>query len=146
MGLRRIHSRFLELSGRERRLLVEASTGVLAARIALATLPFRTVHTLTRKLKFAVKRYDALKCSEPAAADMVARAVERAGHNLPGVRCLARALAGSVILARHGHDTELRIGVRCPNEGFEAHAWLELGGVVLVGGPATDFAPFPSFH
>jgi Transglutaminase-like superfamily len=146
MKLSRKYHRFCQLSDQERRMLVEASAGVLTARIALATLPFRTVHALTRKLKLAMGRYDVLKASEPVAADLVARAVERAGSNLPGVRCLPRALAGSVILARYGHDTKLRIGVRRPtDDAFEAHAWLERDGEILVGGPATDFAAFPSF-
>jgi len=145
MSLRRKISRFRELSPPERRVFVEASVGVLGARVAVAALPFRTARALTRKLRFAVQRYEALRARQPVDAETVARCVERAGRQVPGARCLQRALAGSVILARHGHETRLRIGVRRPTpDAFEAHAWLERDGEVLVGGPATDFAAFPS--
>ena len=138
-------NRFRSLSDRERRAFVEAAFGVFGAQVAISVLPFRTVHRLTRKLRWAVVRYDALKAQQPGTSEEVARAVERAGRQIPRARCLSRALAGSVILARHGHQTRLRIGVRRPGgEGFEAHAWLEREGEVLVGGPATGFVPFPS--
>lgn len=138
-------NRFRALPERERRAFVEAAFGVLGARVAVSVLPFRTVHRLTRKLRRAVVRYDALRARQPGTAEEMARAVERAGRQIPGARCLSRALAGSVILARHGHPTSLRIGVRRPGgDGFEAHAWLERAGQVLVGGPVTGFVAFPS--
>jgi hypothetical protein len=141
--LRKVH-RFQALGREERVVFLEAAAGVLLARAALGALPFRAVHSLTSKLKHAVLRHDALRASHPSDARVVALAVERAGRQIPGARCLARALAGSVLLARHGHSTDLRIGVRRPDGEFQAHAWLEHGGEVVVGGPeSSGFVAFP---
>ena len=144
MHLLRKTRRFQALSREERAVFLEAAAGVLLARAALGALPFRAVHSLTFKLKHAVLRYDALRAVHPSDPRVVALAVERAGRQIPGARCLARALAGSVLLARHGYRTDLRIGVRRPEGAFQAHAWLEYAGEVLVGGPESSaFAAFP---
>lgn len=135
MPLLRKARRFQALTPEEKAVFLEAAAGVLLARAALGALPFRAVHSLTTKLKNAALRYDALQAVRPCDASVVAMSVERAGRQVPGARCLARALAGSVLLARHGFQTELRIGVRRPDGKFQAHAWLERDGEVLVGGP-----------
>jgi len=52
--------------------------------------------------------------------------------------CLAMALVAQALLHRHGYSTQLRIGVRFrPSEPFQAHAWLEHEGRIVVGGPAA---------
>jgi len=54
---------------------------------------------------------------------------------LPGhVKCLARALTAQVILRRHHHPCQLRIGVaKNPRGQLDAHAWVELKGEVVMG-------------
>jgi Transglutaminase-like superfamily len=43
--------------------------------------------------------------------------------------------AGRVLLGRAGHPSELRVGAaKSPASGFEAHAWLEHRGQVVLGG------------
>jgi hypothetical protein len=46
-------------------------------------------------------------------------------------RCLTRSLALQAILARHGAQAQLRVGVARAGSGLAAHAWLELSGTVL---------------
>lgn len=60
-------------------------------------------------------------------------AFRRAAARLPGT-CLVRALALQHLLARHGHVSELRIGVARGAGTLLAHAWLVDGTEVLVGG------------
>lgn len=49
--------------------------------------------------------------------------------------CLARGLTWQVLAAQGGGYARLRLGVARTNAGrLEAHAWLESGGRVLVGG------------
>ncbi|WP_417598673.1 lasso peptide biosynthesis B2 protein [Novosphingobium aquae] len=49
--------------------------------------------------------------------------------------CLVRALALQHMLARNGHESELRIGVARAGSKLQAHAWLiDKSGEVLVGG------------
>lgn len=56
-------------------------------------------------------------------------------------RCLTRSLALQAILARHGAQAQLRVGVARAGSGLAAHAWLELAGTVLN----ETFAPTGAF-
>lgn len=68
-------------------------------------------------------------------------------HLGPGSTCLASALVAQAMLARHGHSGTLCIGASRDERGsFTAHAWLERGGAVVVGGPASRIAQFVRFE
>jgi hypothetical protein len=71
--------------------------------------------------------------SQVARAKALALAVERAAENgLYRATCLRRATAIQRLLNREGIvGSHLRLGVRNGRRGFEAHAWVELGDVVL---------------
>jgi Transglutaminase-like superfamily len=48
--------------------------------------------------------------------------------------CLTQALAGWIMLTRHGATSRVKIGVASPEQrGFMAHAWLECDGQVILG-------------
>jgi hypothetical protein len=63
-------------------------------------------------------------------------AVERARRAVPGTTCLTRALAAGWMLRRRGQPARVVIGVAMASGTLEAHAWLELGGTVIIGGEA----------
>lgn len=63
-------------------------------------------------------------------------AVERARRAAPGTTCLTRALAAGWMLRRRGQPARIVIGVAVASGKLEAHAWLELGETVIVGGEA----------
>jgi hypothetical protein len=71
--------------------------------------------------------------SQVARAKALALAVERAAENgLYRATCLRRATAIQRLLNREGIlGSHLRLGVRNGRRGFEAHAWVELGDVLL---------------
>jgi Transglutaminase-like superfamily len=46
--------------------------------------------------------------------------------------CLPQSLVLWWLLKRQGMEAELRVGVRKGADRFEAHAWVEHGGVVLL--------------
>jgi hypothetical protein len=49
--------------------------------------------------------------------------------------CLAQAVAGRLLLARRGiRGGAIRFGVRKADGDLQAHAWLILGGTILMGG------------
>ena len=70
---------------------------------------------------------------ESLLAERLARAVLRAArHGVFRPRCLARAIALSRLLSRHGIEGHMiRIGVSRGNGAFVAHAWVERGTAVL---------------
>ena len=118
--------RFLQLPVRKRWLLIESAALLLLVRAALWLLPFEVLLRWTRR----IGRHDG-----DTPVDAVVWAVRRSSRLIPGATCLTQALAGRVLLARAGHLSELRIGVRkSSGAGFEAHAWLEHGGQVVLGG------------
>jgi hypothetical protein len=52
-------------------------------------------------------------------------------HGLVHPSCLAKSLTLWWLLARQGITSHLRIGIRKEIETFEAHAWVERGGIAL---------------
>jgi hypothetical protein len=105
--------------------------------------PFPRVLRATR---FCAER---LRSSRPMD---VGRAVEGIRRALPltlRASCLTQALAGWIMLTRHGAESRIRIGVASPGQqGFKAHAWLESGGRVILGDVDDIDAPggLDSFH
>ena len=62
----------------------------------------------------------------------VARVVDMASRYTPvSNTCLHRSLALWWLLRRRGFDSSLRLGMRRHDGRFEAHAWVEHGGVIL---------------
>ena len=52
-------------------------------------------------------------------------------HGIYPANCLQRSLALWWLLHRQGIQSELRFGTRKAEGRFEAHAWVEVGGVVV---------------
>jgi hypothetical protein len=127
-----------EGGGASIRLTAEAWTLVIAARIGLRVLPFGRVRALARRMARRSRR------APGASPDEIAAALAGASRAVPRATCLVRALAGAVLLARHGHAATLRIGVAGGRPGAIAHAWVESDGVVLVGEDEQgSYTPLP---
>lgn len=79
-----------------------------------------------------------------ARAQAVARRVDRVAGRLPWQStCLVRAVAARLLLARRRIDGGIiRFGIRKNDGALEAHAWLILGGTILMGGEEVEtYAP-----
>jgi hypothetical protein len=113
---------FAQLTRREQRLLLEA---FIALAICRARLRAQNIEKLQAWATRAGNR--------TIAVDRLAWAVEVASRRMPGATCLCRALVLQRLLAKNGHGSELRIGVEKKNDQFGAHAWLVIGGQVLIG-------------
>ncbi len=131
--MRSLLYKFLGLPSAERWLLLKAALLLLGIKLGLWLLPFQTLRRFLDGLAQApVKPREAKQFS----AERIAWAVEVAGRRLPVARtCLTQALAAQVLLARRGHPALLHIGVTRAQEKeeFEAHAWLESRGEVVIG-------------
>jgi hypothetical protein len=84
--------------------------------------------------------------AEQNSIERIAWAVARASQYTPRATCLTQALATQVLLGWQGYATRLCIGVARSDVGqFQAHAWVECQGKVVIGGadaPAR-FTPLP---
>jgi hypothetical protein len=132
--------KLLRLPPAELRLVVAATLLVIAVRAGLWLLPYPVVRRLAARLGHPMRRHRL-----PAAR--IAWAVAAVGRRVPGGRnCLAQALVALVLLGRHSHQAVIRLGVTHATGGrFEAHAWLEHDGLVLVGGQGVArYTPLPA--
>ncbi|GAC1612428.1 MAG: hypothetical protein NVS3B27_03860 [Novosphingobium sp.] len=127
-------------------LLVEAAALLIVARLLVSFVQFgrwrgalgRVVHSAG---SIGVNPAD----RQPVALDRyLSRVVDRAASRLPfEYRCLPRAMALHWMLTRRGRQTTLVIGVLPgPRRGQldDLHAWVELGGEVLIGSSPEPFA------
>ena len=124
--------KFMHLAPGDRRLLVSTTFLLGAIRLGLRLLPFRTLRRVVAGLAQVPAASGA---ANQLPVDRFVWAVTVASQYVPRATCLAQALTAQVLLGRHGHASQLRVGVARSEEGrLEAHAWLENQGKVIVGG------------
>lgn len=71
-------------------------------------------------------------------ADRIIWAVQATSPYIVRSTCLTNALTAQVLLSRYGYISQLRIGV-LKEEEFEAHAWLEMDGEVVLGKSEREY-------
>ena len=104
---------------------IEAWWALALARAALWLLPWHVVGPAVNRL--------ALPAGGPGATtERLASDVRTASRLVPRATCLVQALALHAMLARRFRTSALRLGVT-RSRGFEAHAWLECDGLVVIG-------------
>jgi hypothetical protein len=136
--------RFSRLPTTEQWLLIKATLLVEAIKLGMRLLPFRTLRRLLARA--ADTPLGVRRAERNTSAERVAWAVGVASRHAPGIKtCLAQALAAQVLLARRGHPALLHIGVARGDRGqFEAHAWVESEGRIVIGGSGRErFASLP---
>ena len=120
---------FARLPMRDRLLLFEAAGFVGYVRAALWLLPFPRVRARVERLSRGPS-----KASEHVPpAQRVGWAVRETSRVVPRASCLTQALAAQAMLGRRGLPARLHLGVARPDGDFEAPAWLESDGAVVVG-------------
>jgi hypothetical protein len=128
-GLRR----WWDLTGSERVVIIWSGLLLVFFRAQLLVVPFSSVRATASWL---ARSRGARRPSAPRTGELV----ESVARRIPGATCLPIALTGYVVLSRAGWAPVLRIGVARGARSVEAHAWVEVGGVVAVGG--TESARF----
>ena len=140
--MRRLRT-FFHLPLAQQYLLGQSVLLLGAIRLGLWLLPFRTVqHLVARTARKSPEAQEA----DGAIVDRVVWVVRVASRCVPNATCLTQALVTQVLLARRGHPVHLRIGVTRSETGeFQAHAWVECQGRVVIGGASAPvrFTPFP---
>jgi hypothetical protein len=130
--MKRLRS-FLRLPINDQRLLVKAALLLEAIKLVMRLVPFQVLRRLVDR---AARAPMGMKRVDSASAERVAWAVQAASRHMVGEKtCLTQALAAQTLLTRRGYPALLRIGV-VKNEGrvFQAHAWVECEGKVVIGG------------
>ena len=133
---------------RHRLRVIEAMLALVIARLMLRTLPFTTAMKLAGT-GVAAGNDDVLprRSRDPVAAG-VGVAVKRAATHMPWrFTCLARSLAGRLMLMRRGVPSAIVFGVAKDRDEISAHAWLvAVDGLVCGGREAPNFQPIAAFQ
>jgi hypothetical protein len=133
LAIKRLH-RFLGIPAEEKWLLIKALILVSGVSFALKILPFWITRRLTSDILTAKNR-------PLFSANQLILAIETASRYVPGATCLSKALAARILLAEYGYRSNLGIGVARNNGRLKAHAWLEDGDRILIGGNLDNYKP-----
>lgn len=123
--------RWRALSPEDRRLTLRAFGIVVGVRVALSLLPYRAWHALYAPARRVPRSGRRATAPSP---ERIALAVRRAARLVPGASCLTRAIAAQRMLVLAGHPASLRVGVRRDGRRLAAHAWIEDGHGIVIGG------------
>ncbi len=137
-------NQFIRLPASERLHLAEAITLCTIASVLLRVLRFRMLAPrLGRHMAESPGQHDAATIKQVA---RVSWAVGAAARHLPWKPvCLPQAVTAQWMLRRRGIPSTLYLGAD-PARGYDAHAWVRAGAVIVAGGPAQErFAVVSSF-
>lgn len=122
--------------------IATAAVLLVSIQVAVAVLSFSRFRGALLRGSTALARV--VPGSPPA--PRVVWAVEVADAKLPGERkCLVRSLTAEALLRCYGVRPRHRIGVD-PEDGLEAHSWLEHDGTILIGDleDLSRYEPLPA--
>ena len=133
--------KFWRLPLSDKMLLARATWHLSTVSLGLRLLPF----------SFWQRRMEDRPTTDPAPSgsyspERTLWSVSVAGGYVPGATCLVRALVAQSMLRHAGQSAQVRLGVSFQREDrFQAHAWLEQDGRILLGaddGP-SPYVPLP---
>lgn len=119
--------------------------GLVAAwELALANRAFRLTPPGELPLLVHDEGLEPLTTRQQGLVERVAYAVPIMGLRVPWrADCVVQALAARRWLARGGIGSNVHVGVRNDAQGFQAHAWLQVGKRVVTGGDISAYAELP---
>lgn len=114
--------------------------------VAMALLGFRRCHLLLARLAAEPPTPSevGLECKLQQGRQLTRLVRAAACHGFYSATCLPQSLTLWWLLRRRGIASDLRIGVRKHSNDLDAHAWVELAGIVLNDSMDVHqrFAPF----
>lgn len=131
----------MKASTMRRVYLREATVMLLLAQLAVRIVPAARLFTWVSRRPRRIKRFAADEI------EWVSWSVETIGEK-PWMKalCLPRALAAQTMLRRRGIASRLCLGVARDGGALAAHAWIEIGQDMIVGGAeATQFTRLAEF-
>jgi hypothetical protein len=120
-----------------RNLRIEALFALVAARAAVQLLPASRLLVWAARSPRRPRRF-----ADPDLPRLIAWTVDSVG-SWPAINavCLPRALAAQAMLRRRGIASRLCLGVARDGKLIAAHAWVEIGGDVIIGQTERQMTP-----
>lgn len=128
--------KFLQLTRADKRLFLKVAQLLVATRIGLTLLPYKTILHIFDRLSERSDERPAFTEDDYRYAEQVVFLTRAGGRRILGSRpCLPQALVVECLLKRRGFDASLHIGVtKDANDELLAHAWVENEGAIVIGG------------
>lgn len=126
-----------------RRLLKNTLVVVAFVRLGLTLSSYRALRGVLPRLIGAPQRAEAPL--DERTVNRIVWAVMTSSRAIPGATCLTQAIAAQTMLARRGEEARVHIGVakNADKAGkFEAHAWVEHAGQIIIGGTPEELARY----
>lgn len=123
--------RFFIFPYQKKKLLVQSLTLVWIVRLSLWLIPFKW---LNKCLSYFEPDVQNIKETDWEIINSVTASVRVSSKYVPYSSCLTQALATRTLLNLKGQKSQLKIGVdKDKKENFEAHAWIEKDGKIIIG-------------
>jgi hypothetical protein len=130
--------RFIRLPAEDRAALMLAFRTLMTLRLGMWLFPVRVMRKrvhIAAGNRGNLPREPDLRTSGSSSVQRIVWAVKTAAPYIPCATCLTQALAGQWLLRYRGYRSELYLGVaKSPSGDFRAHAWLQCGDCVVIGG------------
>jgi hypothetical protein len=139
--------KFLALSGREQRMLMEASLLLVAARAAIRCIPLKWYAPVLLGKHNEETPWRDEKRADARMLEQIRWAVDLISGRMPWRRkCFAGAMAAHLMLRRRGIPSTLYLGV-CKPDGstLAAHSWLRCGAIFVTGGTGKGYSVVATF-
>jgi len=139
--------RFFSFHFSEKSFVLKASIFLIFIRCAFLILPFSAVRKLLQIL--TPKSQHLPQGPKQRTKENIAWVVEVASRRIRFTdNCLVKALVTHALLKEEGYPSSLHIGVAKKETSlFQAHAWIESEGQIVIGAPeddASNFIPLPN--
>jgi Transglutaminase-like superfamily len=117
-------------------LLLQTIFLVCMIRIFLWLLPFHFVISQINRMAMKPAKRNHI---DHRRLRFIAGNVSKVSRYVPRATCLTQAIAAMVLLKQYSYPAALCIGVARNTAGeFEAHAWIESNGNIVIGGSKID--------
>jgi hypothetical protein len=132
-------SRFFHLSNADKKLLLRTGLLLWVVRFGLWLLPYAIFRQFLLRLRHPVR----VREEDQTRVRKIVQSVKLMSPYVPAATCLISALVAQILLEESGQSACLRIGVAKSESGmFEAHAWVESRGKVIVGGTRMEISRY----
>lgn len=126
---------FIKLSSKDKLMAIESLFWLIVCRLMLWIFPFHFVQKKIRK----IASYLSNSKSSSVTLSKIRSWILITSRYVPRATCLVQALAGYILFSKYGYNTQIKVGVLSEDGVFEAHAWLEHGGSVVLGESEKDY-------
>ena len=124
---------FISLKLDEKRLILQTFFLNYYIRLILWIYSFQRVQKIAKN-KGKHSKHDSISVSR------LMWAVNASSHYVFRSTCLTKALTAQILLEQYGYESTLKVGV-FRDEEFEAHAWVEHEGEVVMGASEKEYVP-----